>query len=109
MSREYKFYETGDKRVICVADYHGKRIRKVAKCSEKDSYDFNKGCELARARVEYEIAQRRLSEANKELFKLCDEKLSLERKITKAKKRVHTAWDLFGGAKSFLLDTEEKF
>lgn len=46
--QKYKFHIDRDSRkVICITKYHGKTIRGIAKCSENDAWDVEKGKKLA--------------------------------------------------------------
>lgn len=63
----YRFYATPGPRVICVSSYAGRKVRGVAICDENDEYDLEKGKALAQARVDLEIARRRLKRANQKL------------------------------------------
>lgn len=59
----YRFYATPGPHVICISSYAGHKVRGVAICSENDEYDFEKGKALAQARVDLEIAKRRVKRA----------------------------------------------
>ena len=63
----YRFYATPGPRVICVSSYAGRKVRGVAICDENDEYDLEKGKALAQARVDLEIAKRRVKRANQKL------------------------------------------
>lgn len=75
----YKFYEYKDKDnvpvTVCVSSYAGKPVKGKAKCSPHDAYDAEKGRQLAQARCDLAIAQKR----NK-------------RAISKMKEAYHRAW-----------------
>jgi len=64
----YKFYDYNDKDsdshvVVCVSSYAGKPVKGRAKCSPMDEFDFNKGKELAQARCDAVIAEKRKKRA----------------------------------------------
>lgn len=59
----FKFYTTGSNKIICVTSYAGRKIRAVAKCSPNDTFDYTKGCELARLRCLVKLQQRRVDRA----------------------------------------------
>ena len=55
--------------VIAVSTYEGKTVRGVAKCDPQDTFDMEKGRELAAARCNQKIAMKRRARANRELDK----------------------------------------
>ena len=71
---KYKFY-TAKKidgqpyKVIAVSTYEGKMVRGVAKCDTRDTFDMELGKQLAAARCNQKIAQKRQRRADRELKK----------------------------------------
>ena len=65
---KYRFYSTTNK-VVAVSTYEGKTVRGVAKCDPKDNFYLEKGKELAAARCNQKIAQKRKNRADRELQK----------------------------------------
>lgn len=71
---KYKFY-TATKvdgqpyGVIAVSTYEGRIVRGVAKCDPKDNFDLERGKQLAAARCNQKIAQKRKIRADRELKK----------------------------------------
>lgn len=65
---KYRFYSTTNK-VVAVSTYGGKTVRGVAKCDPKDSFDYEKGRELAAARCGLKIAAKRTKRADNQLKK----------------------------------------
>lgn len=67
----YRFYDDPNHkaghRTICVSSYAGRKIRGVAICTENDNFDSAKGEALAQARVDLEIAFRRMARARAKL------------------------------------------
>ena len=59
---KYKFIQNGNK-VIALTRDDGKTIRGVAICSENDTFDLEKGKELAAARCALKVARRRWQRA----------------------------------------------
>ena len=59
---KYRFYVTKD-RVIAVSSYAGRPVRGVAKCASGDKFDVNIGKELAAARCNQKIANKRKKRA----------------------------------------------
>ena len=78
MSSRYKFYGTPNGEVFCVSSYAGRKIRRKATCSKNDMYDFEKGCKLAQARVDVEVARRRMRNANTKYDEAYDKYLDAE-------------------------------
>lgn len=56
---KYSYFTNGKDTVVAVASYAGKRVRGVAKCSDKDEFDLAKGKKLAAARCNLKIAKMR--------------------------------------------------
>ena len=56
---KYSYFTNGKDTVVAVASYAGKRVRGVAKCSDKDEFDLAKGEKLAAARCNLKIAKMR--------------------------------------------------
>ena len=53
-----------DRKVIALSTYAGRTVRGVAVCAENDTFDVQKGKELAAARCALKVAQKRLNRAN---------------------------------------------
>lgn len=64
---KYHFYTTGNK-VIAVSTYAGRTVRGIAKCSDKDEFNLEKGKQLAAARCGLKIAEKRLKRADGKLI-----------------------------------------
>ena len=69
MKDRYKYYTDGVGKIIAVSTYAGKVVRGVAKCDPKDEFDMSKGRELAKARCDCKIAEKRKRRAAKEKAK----------------------------------------
>lgn len=63
---KYRFFGSGD-TIIAVSTYAGKTVRGVAKCDPRDSFDAEAGKELAAARCNLKIANKRAARATKKL------------------------------------------
>lgn len=61
---KYRFIETGNK-IIAISTYAGKTVRGVAKCDPRDTFDVEKGKEIAAMRCAHKIAQKRMKRANR--------------------------------------------
>ena len=67
-SDRYKYYvaKTVDGKpykVVAVSTYCGHNVRGVAKCSNEDEFDLEKGMKLAAARCNEKIAEKRVARA----------------------------------------------
>lgn len=76
---KYMYYKAKNK-IIAVSTYAGKVVRGVAKCNPEDEFDLRKGEELASARCNVKVANKRYKNA----LKKREEAL---KKLTEAKKR----------------------
>ncbi len=71
----YRFYVANDK-VIAVSTYCGHNVRGIAKCSSQDEFDIEKGKQLAAARCNQKIAEKRVVRAKRkysEAIGLCND------------------------------------
>ena len=59
---KYRFY-TSKNQVIAVSTYAGKPVRGVAKCDPEDTFSLEDGKELAMARCNEKIAEKRMRRA----------------------------------------------
>lgn len=55
----YKFF-VSDNKVVCVSSYAGKAVRGIAKCDPKDTFNVEAGKQLAQARCDFKIAEKRV-------------------------------------------------
>ena len=79
---KYRYYIAG-KKVICVTMYAGKSVRGVAICSEDDTFNFDAGQRLAKARCDHKLAERRMSRIEKELQDIANQQKVLANKHNK--------------------------
>jgi tRNA (Thr-GGU) A37 N-methylase len=64
----YKFYiDEANRKVIAVSTYAGKNVKGIAKCSPDDTFDIEKGKQLAAARCNIKIAEKRYKRAVEKL------------------------------------------
>ena len=61
---KYKIF-VGPNKVVAVSTYAGRVVRGVAKCAPGDTFDIEKGKDLAIARCAAKIAKKRLNRAHK--------------------------------------------
>lgn len=62
MSR-YRTYTDNKGKVVVVSSYAGKNVRGVAKCHPSDTFNATKGVEIAQARCDMRIAEKRVKRA----------------------------------------------
>lgn len=63
----YKYYIDSKNAIHAVSSYAGRAVRGVAKCDPKDTFDIEKGKELAAARCQAKVSTLRLKRATKKL------------------------------------------
>lgn len=64
----YKYYnyeKNGRKMIVCVSSYAGRPVKGKAICAADDDYDEEAGKDLARARCDFAIAQKRAKRAER--------------------------------------------
>lgn len=74
----YRFYFVGNK-VIAVSTYCGHNVRGVAKCSAEDKFDVDMGKQLAAARCNLRIAEKRAARAKRKYEASIQQSLAAER------------------------------
>lgn len=104
MSNRYKFFGTPGPKVICVSSYAGKNVRRTATCSENDEYSYEKGCQLAQARVDEEIARRKVRRASECVEKAFCALIEAKRKYTDMCSYHNDAREEHKRAKKYLQD-----
>ena len=64
---KYRYYKQ-DNKIIAVSTYAGKTVRGIAKCSPEDTFDEDKGKEIAAARCNAKVAKKRLANATSKYY-----------------------------------------
>lgn len=59
----YKYFTNGKNKCIVISSFAGEPIRCEAKCNPMDEFSVEKGYALAKARVDAEVAKRRVRRA----------------------------------------------
>lgn len=91
----YRYYFNDDKKTVyCVSTYAGKIVKGKASCAEEDEYSTTKGAELAKARCDVKVAEKRLNNANK--------------KYAEAKQVFNEAADRLKKMKSYVSDSNKE-
>ena len=70
---KYKFYQfknqNGGTTISAVSTYAGRTVKGYAKCRPEDNFDVEKGKELAAARCNLKVAEKRLNNASNKYMK----------------------------------------
>lgn len=69
---KYTYISTNGKKIIALSTYAGKPVRGIAKCSDLDEFDEEKGKELAAARCNLKVAEKRWKSANDAMAEALD-------------------------------------
>ena len=80
----YRFYNSKNK-VVAVSTFAGRPVRGIAKCSPEDNFSFENGKELAMARCNEKISEKRLCRAKKKFAEAIDAKIEANRFYDKMK------------------------
>lgn len=89
----YHFYTNNENLVVCTSTYAGRVVRGVAKCSPDDVFDYEYGCQLAKARCDLKVAEKRIKNARNRLFEAMGESYDAQLKIGKAQEYVDDAYE----------------
>ena len=87
-----RFIHSGN-RVIAISSYAGKPIKAIASCHEDDTFDLEFGKNLASAKLDLKILERRLKDAVKQRDQLHVSTLLMADKAKKADERVQRIVD----------------
>lgn len=96
---KYRYYTAGNK-IIAVSTYAGKTVRGIAKCAEGDTFNMEKGKQLAALRCAQRIAEKRIDRAHGKL------ELAKEAE-TRAVAHVDKMWDYYTDACEELDEIED--
>lgn len=77
--KECRFVQYGN-TVKAIGSYRGKTVTATAKCDPKDEFDFEVGKDLAEARLNEKIRQKRIKNCNRRIVELGNEMNSLTNK-----------------------------
>lgn len=105
MSNPYKFYKSGDGRVIyCVTHYAGKAVRASAKCAPNDEFNEETGKTLAKLRCDVKVAHLRAKRAHEIWSRANLNFLLAESELTK---REEYLWDSEESLNDAMCDLQE--
>lgn len=103
----YTYYTDDKSRVACVAMYAGRAVKGVAKCNtEQDTFDLQKGKELAKLRCDYKLAEKRIRKAEEKQREAYQAMVAATAKHDQAQKKTALRYEEFYEAKSSLLARE---
>ena len=74
---------TTSKTIVALSTYAGKVVKGIAKCQPGDNYDFEKGKQLAAARCDTKVCQKRLARAQKKMHTLANAVEEVNRQYAK--------------------------
>lgn len=69
---KYQYYTDNKRKVVAVSSFAGQTVRGVATCSDRDTFDIEKGKKLAAARCAAKVARKRFKRAQKKFDEACD-------------------------------------
>lgn len=101
-------YYTAKNKVIAVSTYAGKIVRGVAKCDPRDEFDLEKGKELAAARCNERVAEKRFRRARKCYDQAEAEFVAAERRLRKMSQYFEDATQALVKASTDVSDIVEK-
>ena len=95
---KYKFYqfknEKGGMTVSAVSSFAGRPVKGLAKCDPRDDFNIEKGKELAAARCNKKVAEKRLARASE--------------KYMEAARAADAAYEYYDRMKQYYMDSVDK-
>lgn len=88
----YHFYTNNKDIVVCTSTYAGKVVRGVAKCSPEDKFDYEYGCNLAKARCDFKVGEKRLKNAKAQLREAMDNSYEAQKRIDRMQSYLNDAY-----------------
>ena len=105
---KYRYYVT-DKKVVAVSTYGGKPVRGVAICADDDEYSLEAGKEIAAARCNARVAQKRKQRAMKKYQNTCEKLAQVQREFARAVEYLKDSHELDKEAQAELEKTLAKY
>ena len=105
---KYKFFTDGTNKIVAVSTYAGRTVRGVAKCDPRDTFDTEKGEELAKARCAEKVAAKRLARAESELEKANRAVAAAQKRVEKMQSYVKDSTGAFINATSHRKNLEQE-
>jgi hypothetical protein len=108
---KYKFYIREDKdgapkEVIAVSTYAGKYVRGVAKTNPLDEFDYKTGKELAAARCNLKVAEKRLKRSSTKLREAEQQLIEAKRFAEKMRHYYEDSVNELAEASNYVADLE---
>ena len=94
--------------MICESTYAGRTVKGIAKCSPEDEFDYEYGCNLALARCDAKIAEKKIKNANRWLTTAMENFNEAYREIEKAQKYMSEVYDEMNYCNHILDELEEE-
>ena len=104
---KYRFY-TSKNKVVAVSTYAGRPVRGVAKCDPIDAFSLEVGKELAAARCNDRVAEKRLKRAQNKLAEATDALIMAQRQYEKMKQYVEDAQEAYVESANYVSDMLDK-
>lgn len=104
----YEIIHAG-KKTIAIAHCHGKVVRGVAVCSEKDEFNPEIGEEIAIARCNFKIAKMKRNYFRDKSYEYIELINKLERCMSKIDEKYDEAYDNFIDADNYLISVLKKY
>ena len=104
----YQFFTNNKDIVICTSTYAGKTVKGIAKCSPEDEFDYEFGCNLALARCDAKIAEKKIKNANRWLAAALENSFEAHMEIDEAQKYMSEAYDEMLHCNHLLAELEEE-
>lgn len=104
---KYTYHTDNKSLVICVATYAGRTVKGIAKCNtEQDTFDLQKGKELAKLRCERKLVEKRVRKAEERQWKAYQALIAATAKHDRAQEKTALCYKALQEAKSELLARE---
>ncbi len=88
---KYKFYEAGNK-IIAVSTYAGRQVRGVAICHPDDNFNLDIGKQIAAARCNYKIAEKRYTRATKKYTEAMEQLMKAQQHVEDMKSYMNDSY-----------------
>ena len=90
--------------VEALSSYGGEIVRGVAKCSPEDTFDLEFGMQLASARCNLKVAEKRVKRATKKYSEAANAQMAASKRLSKMQEYFCDATDIYDEAAARLAD-----
>ena len=90
--------------VEALSSYGGEIVRGVAKCSPEDTFDLEFGMQLASARCDLKVAEKRVKRATKKYSEAANAHMATSKRLSKMQDYFCDATDMYDEAAARLAD-----